>query len=314
MWHGSYYSAIWSNGETGQLTLKSGNNADLQVQRTDTAGPFAGLNVSYTGKWDGTQVTDGKLTFTFKGTPGAGVWTGVSEATPVVHSSVGAIVTTEQRELSYFEPPNAPYINWFPSDLSGFAIHSHGVAGSNVIATHIEDYRARGERPMKMGERRPITLKAASIQPNYDRGATYRYGEAIAAIYADGTTFGDATVLAAMIDRRRSMIAALTGIGTTLCSLGLQQEPIAEVGTALDNQRASEDARSPADKDARDAAYSLISNYLGGHDNSRLPANKAIQRTFDQLNKIRSGLADPVKDNTGKLVIPPVTPPTCGLQ
>jgi hypothetical protein len=57
-WQGSSYSAIWSNGETGQLTVASGNAAELSVQRTDTAGHFAGFTATYTGKWDGTRLRD----------------------------------------------------------------------------------------------------------------------------------------------------------------------------------------------------------------------------------------------------------------
>jgi hypothetical protein len=39
---------------------------------------------AYTGKWDGTRFSDGKFSFTFKGSSNTGAWTGVSEMTPVV--------------------------------------------------------------------------------------------------------------------------------------------------------------------------------------------------------------------------------------
>ena len=62
-----------------------------------------------------------------------------------------------------------------------------------------------------------------------------------AAIYSDGTTFGDRNVLSAMIDYRRSMLAALNGIGATLCTLGTRQSAIADVDAALGQQQAAQD-------------------------------------------------------------------------
>jgi hypothetical protein len=44
---------------------------------------------AYTGKWDGTRFSDGKFSFTFKGSSDTGAWTGVSEMTPVVHTHMG---------------------------------------------------------------------------------------------------------------------------------------------------------------------------------------------------------------------------------
>lgn len=318
MWQGAAYSAIWSNGATGQLTVQSGNAAEIQFQRVDAAGPAAGLNATYSGKWDGSSVKDGKLSFTFKGASGSGVWTGVPEATPVVHSNLGTVLTEQQRELSYFEPPNAPYINWYTSDLTGYTIRTHGVGGSTAISTVIEDFRVRGERPMKTGERRQIAIfKAVPVPANYDKGTAYRYGEAIAAIFADGSTFGDRNMLAEMLERRRSMIAALTGIGTTVCTLGGQHAPVADIAAALDKQHADEDARAAAGqgvaKETRDAAYSYVGKALG-HVNTRLTASQAAIRILDEVNQLRSGLAaDPVKDASGQLAIPPVAPLACSL-
>jgi hypothetical protein len=166
---------------------------------------------------------------------------------------------------------------------------------------------------MKPGERREINLRSVHLQADYEKGAAYFPGSAIAAIYSDGSTFGDRKVLAAMIDYRRSMVEALTGIGATLCTLGTRSSSVADVETALDKQHASEDARSAAGKDARAAAYTYVSKSLGARGNGRLPASQVIKRTFDQLNKVRSGLADPVKDGSGQLAIAPVTGSACSL-
>ena len=131
-WHGSSYSAIWMNGETGQLTVVSGNAAELSVQRKDTAGGAAGLTATYTGKWDGTRFTDGKMTYAFKGASGAGVWTLTREVTPIVHTTLGTVQTVTQDEIYGVGRRPGMYYNWYTADLTGFAIHSNGMAGSGV--------------------------------------------------------------------------------------------------------------------------------------------------------------------------------------
>ena len=312
-WHGSSYSAIWSSGESGQLTVVSGNASDLNVQRTDTAGQFAGLTATYTGHWDGTHFTDGKMTYAFKGAAGAGTWTLTREVTPVVHTTFGTVQTVTQDEIYGVGRRPGFYYNWYVAELTGFAIHSQGVAGSGTT-TAINDFRVRGESPAKPGERRLFDVRAEFLRPNYEGGAVYYPGSAIAVIYSDGTTFGDRKVLSAMIDYRRSMIAALTGIGATLCTLGNQQSAIADVGAALSRQQAEQDAQSAADKGPRGAAYAYVGKILYGRGNAGKSASQIAQRAWDEVNKLRSGLADPVKDSSGQPAFGTVTPLACGWR
>jgi hypothetical protein len=312
IWHGSSYSATWSIGAMGQLTVEGSNPNELIVRRVDDSGNFSGLHATYTAKWDGTRVTDGKMTFTFKGASNTGVWTGVPLVTPVVHTLFGTVQTITQDELYGVGRRPAPYYNWYSADLTGYAIHAGRFEGS-ANATAIDDFRVRGERPMKPGERREISLRAHLLQPDYDGGIAYHPGTAIAAIYSDGTTFGDRKVLSEMIDYRRSMIAALGSIGSTLCTLGTQHSSIAEIDAALNKQHGAEDARSPADKDARGAAYGYVDRSLHARGTGRLPAGQVIKRSYDALEQLRSGLADPVKSPSGQPAISPVTPLACNL-
>ena len=313
VWHGSSYSATWSIGAMGQLTVASGggNAAELRVRRVDTAGTLAGLDATYTGKWNGTQFTDGKMTFTFKGASNTGIWTGVPELTPVVHTDFGKVETVQQRERDYWGK-TSPYYNWYAADLTGFAIYTKGIAGSQA-ATAIEDYRVRGESPMKPGERRTISVRAHLLPLNYEKGAVYHPGTAVAAIYSDGTTFGDRNVLSAMIDFRRSMLGALTNIGATLCKLGGQQS-IRDIQIALDKQQAAEDTRLPADKGARGAAYSWVGKAMIARGNGRMTPSQVVKNTLDRLNQLRVGLADPVKNGSGQPAIASVSAPACSLR
>jgi hypothetical protein len=321
-WHGSSYSAIWTSGEIGQLTVDSGdraasegipsggNAAELRVRRTDTAGHFPGLTATYTGKWDGTHFTDGKMTYAFKGTSGTGTWTLTREVTPVVHTTLGTVQTVTQDEIYGVGRRPGMYYNWYTAPLTGFAIHSNGMLGSGVT-TVIDDFRLKGVTPMNPGERRLIDMRSVMLRPNYEKGAVYFPGSTIAAIFADGTTFGDRIVLSAMIDYRRSMLAALTGIGATLCTLGTRQSDIAAVDAALSQQQAAQDARSAADKAPRGAAYAYVGKFMHGRGNARQTASQITRRTWDAVNKLRSGLADPVKDSSGQPAFASVTPLAC---
>lgn len=309
-WQGSNYSATWSIGAIGLLTVKGGERGEFTLQRQDTAGNLAGLTATYTAKWDGTRFNDGKMSFTFKGASSTGVWTGVAHPTPVVHTDIGRVHTVLGDELLAPGNKDVPYYNWYSTELTAFAIHSQRYEGAGNV-TVIDDFKTRGEQPMKPGERRILSLKSHVIPPNYEGGATYRPGMAIAAIYADGSTFGDPKVLAAMIAYRRSMLVALTNIGATLCELGIQQASIAEVVAALDKQHGAEDSHSPSDQAARATAYTYVDKSLGGRGNFT-PAQR-VKRTWEALDKLRTGLADPVKNNSGEPEIPPVTPLTCKL-
>jgi hypothetical protein len=313
IWHGTSYSATWSIGAIGQLTVASGAAAELSVRRLDTTGSLAGLTATYTGKWDGARFSDGKMTFTFKGASNTGVWTARPAVTPVIHTLLGTVQTVTQDEIYGVGRRPAPYYNWYAADLTGFAVHTKGLAGSGV-STALDDFRVRGEQPMKAGERRELNLRSVLLRPNYDNGAAYHPGAAVAAIYSDGTTFGDRKVLAAMIDYRRSMLASLTNIGATLCTLGTRNSSIADAEAALNKQHAADDARSPADKDARGAAYTTIGKSLGARGTGRLPPSQIIKQTLDRLNQLRSGLADPVKNSSGQPAMAPATALACSLH
>lgn len=298
VWHGSSYSAIWQNGAVGQLTVDSGDSSDLRIERHDTAGPVTGLAATYTGKWDGKTFSDGKITATLNGGTNQLTWTGTPTVTPVL--------PTPQIDYSY--------LNWYPGMLTGYARFGGQGSFTRAFETEIYDFRVFNESPMSPGEARLFTLRYSILPANYEKGASYPNFSVIAAIYADGTTFGDANVLKAMLEQRKLMIAALTNIGMTMCTMSEQGSSIQDISAALAKQQAAEDARSQVGKGERDNAYSYMQKSLKSRTNSHLPANKAIERTWDDFNKLRSGLAaDPVKDSTGNLVIPAVTPLACNL-
>jgi hypothetical protein len=298
IWHGTSYSAIWQNGAVGQLTVTSADAANVQIERQDSAGPVAGLTATYTAKWDGTSFNDGKIVATLKGGTNTLTWTGKATATPVL--------PTPQMDYSY--------LNWYPGQLTGYARFGGQGSFTRAFETEIYDFRILNEPPMGPGESRGFTLSYHILPPNYEKGAHYPNFSVIAAIYSDGTTFGDANVLKAMMERRKTMLAALNAIGATLCSMGQQSASISDISGALDKQHAATQKQGGEALDESNRAYSYVQKSLGSRVNSHLPANQAVRRTWEDLNKLRSGLAaDPVKDASGNLVIPEETPQACNL-
>jgi hypothetical protein len=298
IWHGSSYSAIWQNGAVGELTVASGDSSDLRIERKDSAGPVAGLTATYTAKWDGKTFSDGAIAATLNGGTNQLTWIGSAAVTPVLANPT----------LDY------SYVNWYMAPLTGYAIYSNKGSFNMGMGTEINDYRMRGEGPMNPGESRLFTQQYFVAAPNYGKGVTYPQAASIAAIYADGTTFGDANVLKLMLERRQAMIEPLTSIAATLCAMGMQSASMADISAALNKQQTAEDARSPAGKVERSEAYLFVQKSLNGRTNSHMTASKGAKRTWDQVNQLRSGLAaDPVKDGGGNLVVPAVTPLACNL-
>jgi hypothetical protein len=312
IWHAGSYSAVWSIGAIGQLTVTGAKDGEIRFQRSDSAGLFAGLSGMYTGKFDGARFSDGKATFSLKGSSNTGAWTGVAEVTPVVHTHLGMVQTVTQDEVyGVGRQAPAPYYNFYTADLTGYAVYTDHWIGSGIKGTVIEDLRVAGEAPMKPGDRRSVNLRSPRISADYEPGAAYRPGMAVAAIYSDGTIFGDSKVLAAMIERRRGMIIALTAIGGTLCKFGTQQASVADVDAALAKQHSAEDAQSPVGKAGRDAAYDYVAKSL--HARGRFTDRQSIKRSSDMLDELRRGLADPVKDSSGRASISPLTAFVCSL-
>jgi len=302
IWQGSSYAAIWGNGAAGQLTVANGSagalHGDLRIGRRDTSGPVKGLTATYTGKWDGKSFSDGKITATLNGATNQLTWSGTPAMTPVL--------TDPQRDHMY--------VNWYLLQLTAYAIVNRRGDFSSWLGTMIDDFRMRGESPMNPAESRLFTLRYETAPANYARGADYAQASPIATIYADGTTFGDPNVLRAMLDKRKWMLGAVTGIETKLCTMGQQGASIQAISAALDKQHAAEDARSAAGKDERNGAYSMVQKEIAHLINSHQPVNSAVRQLLDRMSKLQVGLEDPVKDSGGNLVIPLAVPPLCNLQ
>ena len=124
----------------------------------------------------------------------------------------------------------------------------------------------------------------------------------MAAIFTDGTTFGNEREVTLLMDRRRTQLKTLRAILPVLCSASAKsEEASATVGTL-------ESARKNSGKNGNDMQNSIVANtftaainVLCGRKKGR-PATVADAIQFVQA-AARQMSVDPVKDATGKLFI-----------
>lgn len=298
IWRGSAYSAIWQNGAFGQLTVTSTDPENASFARQDSAGPVAGLKATYTAKWDGSTFTGGKIVAKLAGATNTLTWTGAVTVTPVLPTPL----------------QDGSYLNWYPGQLTAYARFGSQSATGQAIETQVDDFRLANESPMSPGESRLFPSGRYAFGPNYEQGAHYPARSVIAAIYADGATFGDARVLKVMLQRRKEMLASLNAIGPLLCSMGQQGASLDDISAALNKQQAAEKRQGTAVTDGAYEAYLYVQRSVNSRVNHHLSLTQAMKRTWDDFNKLRSGVsADPVKDAGGAPVIPATLPLTCNL-
>ena len=174
--------------------------------------------------------------------------------------------------------------------LAAYSIGMAGAGGANGIL-RVYDARMNGTAPTGPGGTIP------EGQQGIIAGA-----KPVAAIFTDGTTFGNEREVTLLMDRRRTQLKTLRAILPVLCSASAKsEEASATVGTL-------ESARKNSGKNGNDMQNSIVANtftaainVLRGRKKGR-PATVADALQFVQA-AARQMSADPVKDATGKLFI-----------
>lgn len=295
-WNGSAYTAIWQNAAVGHLVVESADHAAIRVRRDDASGTLKGLSATYTGRWDGHAIREGKMAISFNGASSTLTWNASRAATPVLK-----------------DPQHAfSFVNWYPAALTGFAVFTQDSTWNSSVGIEIDDYRLRKEAPMNPGEFRTFTQRFELIPASFASGLHYPQASAVAAIYSDGTTFGDPNVILAMIENRRDMLGALTEIGATLCAMRERQASLQDISSTLEQLQAKATVREKVRK-GRALAFSFVQNSLGpSRANAHLQPDQVVRQTWDRMNELRADLAaDPVKDGAGNRLIPGVRPLEC---
>jgi len=174
--------------------------------------------------------------------------------------------------------------------LAAYSIGMAGAGGANGIL-RVYDARMNGTAPTGPGGTIP------EGQQGIIAGA-----KPVAAIFTDGTTFGNEREVTLLMDRRRTQLKTLRAILPVLCSASAKsEEASATVGTL-------ESARKNSGKNGNDMQNSIVANtftaainVLCGRKKGR-PATVADAIQFVQA-AARQMSVDPVKDATGKLFI-----------
>jgi hypothetical protein len=174
--------------------------------------------------------------------------------------------------------------------LAAYSIGMAGLGGANGIL-RVYDARMNGTAPTGPGGTIP------EGQQGIIAGA-----KPVAAIFTDGTTFGNDREVTLLMDRRRTQLKTLRAILPVLCSAAAKGEEASATAGAL------ESARKNSGKNGNDMQNSIVANtYTAainvlrgrkkGHPATVADAIQFVQEAARQMS------ADPVKDAGGKLYI-----------
>jgi hypothetical protein len=296
IWNGRLYDGAWANGTMGQMTVASPDHNALVIKRVDSTGAAAGLTGTYTGKWDGKQISDPRFSWSWKDKSMVFTWNAVPQDVPVT--------------LVHDNPGHAT--NWYSAPLTAYTIL--GETGSYRGTSNV-DYRSRGDSPLQKFETRALPMDCAQTCGS-DKPS------AIAAVYADGTTFGDRVHIDKIMQERGEEESAYKSIALKMCTMARQQQGVTEIVAAL-----AKGFDAPASAEGADASRAKALHFsvkflnqrasLGpdgkvtirrgtpmNRPHSQSDTDNTVQATLQEINQRRTGLlADPVKEKAGKLYL-----------
>jgi hypothetical protein len=301
IWNGRLYDSAWANGTVGQMSVGSSSPNALVIKRVDTTGVAAGLTGTYTGKWDGKQITDAKFSWSWHDKSMVFTWAAVPQEVPVTLSN-----TNSGSKLP---------TNWYPAPLTAYTVvgEVRSWRGTSTV-----DYRSLGLSPMGKFETKPFP--GICGQPcNNNIEKVYL----IAAIYADGAAFGDQGKIAEIMTERDREQRAYKSIALRICALAKQQLGVPEIVASLGKEYDPPAGRDAASVLAVHFAMEFLNRratlgsdgqvitYRGCGPNSGMcrphsqsDTDNTIEATLKEINQRRAGLlADPVKDQAGKLYL-----------
>jgi len=281
-WNGDNYDATWENGAIGQMTVVDPNPNSLVISRVDSGGVVAGLTAQYKGKWDGKQVTDGIVPWTWRGTSGTSTWIAFQVTTPVSCVVHGYI------QNFYTSPLTAWILTPDPRPDGTRATFP----GQN------NDLLMIWERPFVI---RPF--KRAEDEGCFHASADNIPSRITAAIFVDGAAFGDRKEIDAIMAERVKAVNQFTEVMNRVCALGQQGLSLVQIRATLQQEHLQGPAQTQVDK------------YFG-IPVLRPPETPTmrIASTVERLRQTRALLSAPVRDAQGHLYIESTPTAACDLH
>jgi len=203
-WNGQAYLASWvDTGAVGIMAVERMDAEAVLIRRTDPSGSTQGLAATYTGRWNGTEITEGKVTWTWNGRTSTNGWTASAQAPPAVAAAekdaadkaipVGVFRTD-------FGGNSARYsvTNNYRAALTAYIVK--GFIPSIPSWSHTEDYQISQADPLPNGQNRLDSW----IWNGYNFP---RQLHVVAAIFADGTAKGVRINNVNVLSERRILFA-----------------------------------------------------------------------------------------------------------
>jgi len=272
IWDGHHYQATWENGAKGEMTLESAAHGSLVIRRTDLSGPLAGLTGKYIGKWDGHQVSDAAFSWNFRGQAVTQTWAAVAASVPVSCEDSGHGFNVLHGWLS------SQLSAWvFRADGGGQTFYDKDVINAAEGRNGVGAFQANGQRLLNIG----VADVCLSHIP----------GHVTAAIFADGSTFGDRKLIAAIEAQRLKEERQYLRVETQLCQLLKQGTDYATICATLKSEQTKDDpAVELVTRDLDRVAASTKGRTY------RLNVPNLLKQLGDRR---RLAMSDPVRDANG---------------
>lgn len=285
VWDGKHYQATWDNGAKGEMTLDSATHGSLVFRRSDLTGPLAGLTGKYIGKWDGHQIADAAFSWNFRGQAVTQTWTAVAAAVPVTCEDSGHGFNVLHGWLP------AQLRAWvFRADSGGQTFYDKDVIYAAEGRNGVGAFQANGQRNLNIGVADVCVNRIA--------------GHVTAAIFADGSAFGDRKLIAAIEAQRSKEEHQYLHVETRFCQLLRQRTDYATISAQLKSEQSKED---PAVELATRDLDRVASSTKGRSYRLNVPA--LLKQLGDRR---RLAMSDPVRDANGNLYVSDAVPdPVC---
>ncbi len=270
-WTGKAYEGFWANGAIGRITVQGRDPSALLLKRTDPEGTKAGLTATYTGKWDGKQITEAKFPWVWNGKTAIYEWTASTEFFP------GTIAVDVFKDCHMGGGCRFWVTNQYPFPISAYLIAATSVMGSNPYSL-FADYRVAQQPLQKKGERRDTGIAGSDMNIPLQMAV-------VAVLAENGRAFGVQKAIDDIRAKRIEQVGTYTDLSAKISKLAGEGQTTAQINTALE-QLSGQYSTVRADHRYVDAghlrAYSLVMD--------KLKSGAPVAKTLAEIETLRASL------------------------
>jgi hypothetical protein len=180
-----------------------------------------------------------------------------------------------------------------PVAVTAYAIQGAGPSGQ--AWSHVEDFRTAGADPLAIGQSHLGERIWNTFE--YPRGL-----HVTAAIFADGTTRGDAEVIETILAKRKEEVHTYVAMSRAVCGMAEKGESARAIRTILSAKKSDYVRTYPEKKyvsSGGEEAYSVVTGGL-----AKAGSVDAVKATLTEVQaRVAKLLLDPARDSSGKALM-----------